>query len=46
MAPRNMKQAFFPEPAVPIPNDYGTAPGFMIEKDGRFALFFPGAPVN
>ena len=44
MALTNTKQALFPEPAVPIPNDYGTAPGFMIEKDGRLALFFPGVP--
>ena len=44
MAPVNAKQAFFPEPAVAIPNDYGTAPGFMIEKNGRLALFFPGVP--
>ncbi|MGO9118981.1 MAG: competence/damage-inducible protein A [Desulfomonilaceae bacterium] len=44
MAPVNAKQAYFPEPAVAIPNDYGTAPGFMIEQNGRLALFFPGVP--
>jgi len=44
MAPINAKQAFFPESAVAISNDYGTAPGFMIEKNGRLALFFPGVP--
>ena len=44
MSQTNAKQAFFPESAVPIPNDYGTAPGFMIEKNGRLALFFPGVP--
>jgi len=44
MAPSNAKQALFPVGAVPIPNDYGTAPGFMIEKQGRIALFFPGVP--
>ena len=32
MAPSNAKQALFPEDSIPIPNDYGTAPGFMIEK--------------
>lgn len=44
MAATNAKQALFPVGAVPIPNDYGTAPGFMIEKQGRIALFFPGVP--
>jgi len=44
MAPSNAKQAFFPKGATAIPNDYGTAPGFMIEKDGSIALFFPGVP--
>ncbi|MGB6066361.1 MAG: competence/damage-inducible protein A [Desulfomonilaceae bacterium] len=44
MAASNAKQALFPEGAVPIPNDYGTAPGFIIERGGRFALFFPGVP--
>jgi nicotinamide-nucleotide amidase len=44
MSPTNAKQALFPEGAVPIPNDHGTAPGFMIENDGRVALFFPGVP--
>jgi nicotinamide-nucleotide amidase len=44
MAPSNTKQAFFPEGSEPIPNDYGTAPGFIIEREGRIALFFPGVP--
>ncbi len=44
MAPVNAKQAYFPESAIAIPNDYGTAPGFFFEKDERLALFFPGVP--
>jgi nicotinamide-nucleotide amidase len=44
MAASNAKQALFPEGAIPIPNDYGTAPGFMIERSGHIALFFPGIP--
>jgi nicotinamide-nucleotide amidase len=44
MTPSNAKQALFPKSATPVPNDYGTAPGFMIEKEGRLALFFPGVP--
>lgn len=42
--PINAKQAFLPQSAIPIPNDHGTAPGFLIEKNGRIALFFPGVP--
>jgi nicotinamide-nucleotide amidase len=34
----------FPKGSIPIPNDYGTAPGFMIERQGAVALFFPGVP--
>jgi nicotinamide-nucleotide amidase len=44
MASTNAKQALFPQGAIPIPNDHGTAPGFMIEKNGRVALSFPGVP--
>lgn len=44
MSSTNQKQALFPKSAIPIPNDYGTAPGFMIEKQGRIGLFFPGVP--
>ncbi len=44
MAPSNAKQALFPAGATPIPNDYGTAPGFVIQKNGKIALFFPGIP--
>ncbi|MFH0957251.1 MAG: competence/damage-inducible protein A [Pseudomonadota bacterium] len=44
MSDSNVKQALFPEGAEPIPNDYGTAPGFMIDRDGAIAMFFPGVP--
>jgi nicotinamide-nucleotide amidase len=44
MASANIKQAMLPKGSTAIPNDYGTAPGFMIEKDGRIALFMPGVP--
>jgi nicotinamide-nucleotide amidase len=44
MAPSNAKQALFPAGAAPIPNDYGTAPGFVIQRQDRIALFFPGIP--
>jgi len=44
MASSNAKQALFPVGATPVPNDYGTAPGFVIHKEGKMALFFPGIP--
>lgn len=44
MSASNRKQALFPKSATAIPNDYGTAPGFLIERNGHIALFFPGVP--
>jgi nicotinamide-nucleotide amidase len=44
MSDSNRKQAFFPEGSEPIPNDHGTAPGFMIERFNSIAMFFPGVP--
>ncbi len=40
----NRKQAVFAEGAVILPNDCGTAPGCMIEKDGRIVVQLPGPP--
>jgi len=44
MSPSNTKQAFLPAGGEAITNDYGTAPGFVIEKAGRMAIFLPGVP--
>lgn len=44
MSPSNAKQALFPRGSEPMPNNHGTAPGFLIERDGRIAMFFPGIP--
>ena len=44
MAESNRKQALLPGGSDPIPNDYGTAPGFMIDRNGSIAMFFPGVP--
>ena len=40
----NKKQAFFPEEAYIIPNSKGTAPGFIIEKEGKILILLPGPP--
>ena len=40
----NRKQAMFAEGAVILPNSCGTAPGCMIEKDGKIVVQLPGPP--
>ena len=40
----NKKQAMFAEGAVILPNACGTAPGCMIEKDGKIVIQLPGPP--
>lgn len=44
MAESNRKQALLPVGSEPIPNDHGTAPGFMIHRNGSIAMFYPGVP--
>ncbi len=46
MTPNNEKQAMLPENAVVLPNDCGTAPGCILEKDGKTAILLPGPPVE
>jgi len=40
----NKRQAMFAEGARILPNDCGTAPGCMIEKDGKIVVQLPGPP--
>ncbi len=42
----NYKQAVFPEHCTILPNPMGTAPGFMISKEGRILASLPGPPVE
>ncbi len=44
MAQGNMKQVYFPGDAVVLPNNNGTAPGCIIEEDGRIVALLPGPP--
>ncbi len=44
MSENNKKQAMVPEHAVILQNDWGTAPGFIIEKDHRTVVLLPGPP--
>ncbi|MBR0373763.1 MAG: competence/damage-inducible protein A [Mogibacterium sp.] len=44
MAENNVKQAYIPSGATIFHNKSGTAPAFAIEKDGKYAICFPGPP--
>lgn len=46
MTENNLKQAMFPREAIILPNDVGTAPGAIIEKDGRTFIMLPGPPYE
>ena len=40
----NWKQALVPHGAMVLDNDNGTAPGLILEKDGKAAILLPGPP--
>lgn len=40
----NLKQAFFPLNAIVLTNSAGTAPGFLLEKNGKVVVALPGPP--
>lgn len=40
----NTKQAYFPEESTIVPNDYGTAPGCIMEVDNKTLIMLPGPP--
>ena len=40
----NWKQAMVPEGAIVVDNHNGTAPGLIIEEDGKAAILLPGPP--
>ena len=40
----NRKQAYFPEGSMIIPNSNGTAPGCIIEHEGKVLIMLPGPP--
>ncbi|MCB2311283.1 competence/damage-inducible protein A [Clostridium tagluense] len=44
MAKSNVKQAYFPVDAVILPNNNGTAPGCIIEENGKIVALLPGPP--
>lgn len=40
----NWKQALVPENAIVMPNPNGTAPGIIMEQDGKHMILLPGPP--
>lgn len=40
----NYKQAYFPAGAIVMPNERGTAPGCIVEQDGKIVAVLPGPP--
>ena len=46
MPESNLKQALIPEGSIIMPNNNGTAPGSIIERDGKFAVILPGPPFE
>ena len=44
MTPNNLKQARFPAGSIILPNPNGTAPGCIMEADGKAAILMPGPP--
>lgn len=44
VTPNNWKQALVPEGAIVVDNHNGTAPGLIIEDNGKVAILLPGPP--
>ncbi len=44
MSDNNVRQAYIPRGAIPVENPVGTAPAFLVEKDGHFIFTLPGVP--
>lgn len=46
MPSSNEKQAYFPKDSKILPNPIGTAPGAIIEKNGKTVIILPGPPFE
>lgn len=44
MAENNLKQAMMPKDAIMLDNTNGTAPGVIMEEDGKILVLLPGPP--
>ncbi|HWJ02674.1 MAG TPA: competence/damage-inducible protein A, partial [Verrucomicrobiae bacterium] len=46
MPENNRGQAYFPKGSKVIPNNLGTAPGAIVEKDDKIVIILPGPPFE
>ncbi|MGI6199146.1 MAG: competence/damage-inducible protein A [Christensenellales bacterium] len=46
MTPNNLRQAYFPEGGRILPNRRGTAPGCILEQEGKAVVILPGPPFE
>lgn len=46
MPKSNLKQALVPKGSIVLQNDNGTAPGCILEKDGKIIVILPGPPYE
>lgn len=44
MSENNVRQAYIPQGATPVENPVGTAPCFIVERDGHSIFVLPGVP--
>lgn len=44
MTENNRKQALLPEDSIPIENNWGTAPGFILLREDKTIITLPGVP--
>lgn len=44
MTDNNKSQAMLPEGAIPLQNENGTAPGVIVEQNGKIIVMMPGVP--
>ena len=44
MTENNLKQALLPSKSTVFSNSYGTAPGFLLNKDDKYIIALPGPP--
>jgi len=44
LAQNNLKQAWFPKGSIVMPNRRGTAPGCIVEREGKAVAVLPGPP--
>jgi len=44
MTSNNIKQAYLPDSSIILDNEFGTAPGFIIEENNKTIISLPGPP--